>query len=171
MADTLARPEIRRATVDDAGELARYMTAIMAENLDTIPQRGPMSEERQRELIEKAECGGRSFFMLAVHRDRIVGMADIRVGESRHDEHASQLGISIAKEWRGRGLGRELMNATVAAARAVPGLCRIELECVTWNIGAIELYRSLGFEIEALKRKSVNFRGQPEDEYLMALVW
>ena len=42
---------------------------------------------------------------------------------------------------------------------------------MTWNTGAIALYEALGFQMEGRKRKAVNLRGRPEDEFLMALVW
>ena len=52
-----------------------------------------------------------------------------------------------------------------------PGVCRLELEVVPWNLPAIGLYRSLDFVVEGTKSKAINLRGQPEDLIMMALTW
>jgi len=162
---------IRRATMADTKAMAEYMTAVMGEGLDTIPRRGPRSEELQCSLLEKAAANGRTFFLMAFDGEKIVAFVEVHFGDDPSNDHAAWLGVTVAKEWRGKGLGRRIMKAAIAAAKAVPGACRIELLCVSWNTSAVELYKSLGFTIEGVKRKAVNFRGKPEDEYLMALVW
>ena len=98
-------------------------------------------------------------------------MVDIFAGEKPHDRHAGVLAISVLKDWRGRGVGRLLMDGGVAEARKWPDFCRIELLCTPWNEPAIALYKSLGFVTKAVKRKAIDLRGRPEDELLMALVW
>ena len=40
-----------------------------------------------------------------------------------------------------------------------------------WNTGAIALYESLGFVLEARMKYAMNLRGRPEDMLLMALTW
>ena len=79
--------------------------------------------------------------------------------------------MSVAKAWRGRGVGRKLLAAAIDRARDWPGFCRIELECVAWNTAGVRLYESLGFVLEARKTKAINLRGRPEDMLLMALTW
>jgi RimJ/RimL family protein N-acetyltransferase len=79
--------------------------------------------------------------------------------------------MSVARRWRGRGVGRKLLAAAIDETRQWPGFCRIELECVAWNQPGVRLYESLGFVLEARKTKAVNLRGRPEDMLLMALTW
>jgi len=78
----------------------------------------------------------------------MVGLVGIVGGQSDFDRHQGTPGISVARGWRGQGLGRALMEGAIAEARSGPGFCRIELICVTWNTNAIALYESLGFTIE-----------------------
>lgn len=54
-------------------------------------------------------------------------------------------GIGVAKEQRGRGVGRALMNAVLEVAPAT-----VELEVIEQNEPAIKLYESLGFETTRL---------------------
>jgi putative acetyltransferase len=109
--------------------------------------------------------------LLALHGEKVVGMLDLSAGERSDNRHAGRFGMSVARRWRGRGIGRKLLAAAIEVAREWPGFCRIELECVAWNAAGIRLYQGLGFVIEARKTKAVNLRGQPEDMLLMALTW
>ncbi len=170
----MAETAIRKATPDDAALTAAYMRALRAEvkaGLDTVPWREPPSETQQREYLERMEANPHACQFVALADGQVVGMADIHGGEGAHDRHAGWLGISVAPDWRGKGLGRRLMLAAIAEAKSWPEFCRIELVVVPWNTAGIKLYESLGFVTEARKRKAVNFRGRPEDELLMALVW
>ncbi len=162
---------IRRATMDDAAAMAEYMNALGEEKLDTINPRQPITVEQERAFLQIAFDNPRAFYLIALDGPRVVGMLDVHAGKKPHDNHQGGLGISIAKDWRGRRVGRRLMQRAIEETKQWPGFCRIELDVVSWNAGAIALYESLGFVREAVKRKAVNFRGLPEDEYQMALVW
>jgi ribosomal protein S18 acetylase RimI-like enzyme len=79
------------------------------------------------------------------------------------------LGIGLLPEFRGKGIGRRLMQRTIDAAFAL-GLTRIELTVREENVNAIALYKSLGFEVEGLHRKAACIEGQYENLYSMALL-
>jgi putative acetyltransferase len=162
---------IRRAHIGDAAVLAAYMTSLFAEQLDTISPRPAPSAEDEAEFIRQVETSERAFILLAMNGDEVIGMLDLRAGTNPARQHAGQLGLSVAKDWRGRGIGRRLVERAIRLAGEWSGFCRIELECVPWNTPAIRLYQSMGFVVEGRKRKAVDLRGQPEDDLLMALVW
>jgi RimJ/RimL family protein N-acetyltransferase len=155
----------------DAQAMSEYMAALVAERLDTISVRIRPSVEDEREWVLRSEIADRMLILLAVDGEEVIGMLDLSAGDRPDNRHAGRFGMSIAKRWRGRGIGRKLLSAAIAATREWPGFCRIELECVAWNEPGIRLYESLGFELEARKAKAVNLRGRPEDMLLMALTW
>ncbi len=162
---------IRPARLFDAPAMVDYMDALIAERLDTISLRAVPSLEDERDWILRTEISERVFILLAVHGESVVGILDLSAGERPDNRHTGRFGMSVARRWRGRGIGRKLLAAAIEAAREWPGFCRIELECVAWNAAGIRLYESLGFVLEARKTKAINLRGRPEDMLLMALTW
>ncbi len=162
---------IRPAQTDDAAAMVAYMTDLTAEGLDTISVRYPPTLEDEREMVLRTKVSERVLILLAFAGDEMVGMLDLSAGTRPSDRHAGQFGMSVAKAWRGRRVGRKLLAAAIEEARGWPGFCRIELECAPWNAPAIALYEGLGFVVEARRRKALNLRGQPEDMLLMALTW
>jgi RimJ/RimL family protein N-acetyltransferase len=162
---------IRPARLFDAPAMVDYMDALIAERLDTISVRIVPSLEDERDWILRTETSDRVFILLAMHGESVVGILDLSAGERPDNRHTGRFGMSVARRWRGRGIGRKLLAAAVETAREWPGFCRLELECVAWNAAGIRLYESLGFVLEARKTKAINLRGRPEDMLLMALTW
>jgi RimJ/RimL family protein N-acetyltransferase len=162
---------IRPAKMFDAQAMSEYMAALIAERLDTISVRNCPTVEEEREWVLRSGISDRMLILLAVDGEEVIGILDLSAGDRSDNRHAGRFGMSIAKHRRGRGIGRKLLTAAIAATREWPGFCRIELECVGWNEPGIRLYESLGFKLEARKAKAVNLRGRPEDMLLMALTW
>jgi RimJ/RimL family protein N-acetyltransferase len=163
--------EVRAAREDDAAAMTDYMAALTAERLDTISQRETPSLEDERDWVMRAAFAERGFILLALAGPEVVGILDLWAGERPDNRHAGQFGMSVARSWRRRGVGRRLLEAAIAEVRAWPGFRRLQLECVAWNAPAIALYESLGFVVEGRMVKAINLRGAPEDMLLMALTW
>ena len=162
---------VRRAREADAPAVADYMAGLMAERLDTISRREIPTVPEERDWILRATMVERGTILLALAEDDVIGVLDLWAGEREDNRHAGRFGMSVARGWRGLGVGRRLLARAIDEARAWPGFCRLELECVAWNAPAIALYESLGFALEARMSKAINLRGTPEDMLLMALVW
>ena len=100
---------------------------------------------------------------------RIVGWCDVVRKELPIYSHTGVLGIGLLPVWRGRGIGRQLMQKTIDAA-IEQGFTRIELGVRAHNKNAQHLYESLGFFIEGLKRRECKVNGVYEDSYIMSLL-
>ncbi|KQV84741.1 ribosomal-protein-alanine acetyltransferase [Massilia sp. Root351] len=60
-------------------------------------------------------------------------------------DEAHLLNVAVAQEWQGQGLGRFLLNQSVACARGL-GMESMLLEVRPSNVRALELYQRYGFE-------------------------
>lgn len=163
---------IRTAGVEDAGAMVAFLTDLYADpDLDTIARRTPPTREEERGVIRRAASLPNAFFLLAWAGDDLVGMLDLWASEQAEYRHTGRLGMSVARAWRGQGVGGALMAEAIRRARTWDGFCRIELEVAAWNARGIALYERAGFRHEARRTKGINLRGEPEDSLLMALVW
>ncbi|MFB2561598.1 GNAT family N-acetyltransferase [Rhizobium sp. IMFF44] len=122
-------------------------------------------EETRIFVLGMIEKGNPQF--VALDDKKVVGWCDIsRHGFSSH-AHAGKLGMGILPAYRGRGLGRRLIETTLLAARNA-GMERIELSVHSDNDRAIALYEKVGFVREGLARNSVRIDGRYKDAIHMA---
>ena len=119
------------------------------------------------DLLQKIEPG--TCRLVGEYEGRIVASAGLHLaGTSMRRSHVRMLGIGIAPEWQGKGLGRLLMQRLIAWADDWAGVLRIELVVHADNDRAIALYRSLGFAEEGLHRAYAMKDGRYVDAYFMA---
>jgi ribosomal protein S18 acetylase RimI-like enzyme len=98
----------------------------------------------------------------------VVGWVDIERVAWEGMRHVGRLGMGLLPEFRGRGLGRMLLQAALTAA-AHAGLRRVELEVYASNGPAIALYRAMGFDDEGRKVGARELDGRPDDLLVMAM--
>jgi ribosomal protein S18 acetylase RimI-like enzyme len=130
---------VRRATVADAGEVARLLHEFNTEYGDPTPGVEALTE-RVRHLLEQGEM------TVLLGGERPDGIALFRLRPSIWteglDAHLEEL--YVAPERRGEGIGRALLEATMDAAREA-GAVRIDLGTSVDDTAAIGLYESCGF--------------------------
>lgn len=100
---------------------------------------------------------------VAVADGVVVGSADLGWAG------ASELGMAILREWRGRGIGSALLRACIDWAEA-NDIVKMELQVWPHNEAAIALYEKFGFEREGyLKRHYRRRNGEIWDCIIMGL--
>ena len=107
--------------------------------------------------------------LVAVQGTELVGWCDVLplVGQMR--AHSGVLGMAVAAEFRGQGVGRRLIEGALALADQ-QGLARVELTVHADNHNAQALYQSVGFEHEGTQRRGWCLEGQYFDVHHMARV-
>ena len=96
----------------------------------------------------------------------VVGWCDVLPGWADAVKHCGTLGMGVAASHRGQGIGRRLMEATLAHAER-QGISRVELEVRADNAPAIRLYERAGFVHEGRKRCGMRFDGVDFDSLTM----
>lgn len=99
---------------------------------------------------------------------KTVGIIGLTVGRNPRVKHTGSIGIMIHRDYQGKGIGRALFNKIIDLADNWLMLVRLELGVFTDNERAINLYKSLGFEIEGIRKYAIIQNGKYADDYLMA---
>ena len=147
-----------RAAVDVVAREKKYLTFLEA----------PPLADTTKFVLANIEQGNPQFVVLS--GGNVVGWCDVLRNTKRVVFwHCGTLGIGLLPEFRGRGIGRQLMQTTIEAAWQC-GVTRIELTVREHNANAIALYKSFGFQIEGLQRNAVRLDGQYQSVYAMALL-
>jgi len=80
----------------------------------------------------------------------------------------AELALAVRPDRQGRGIGRALLEALLDLSDRWLLLERLELFVFADNERAVRLYRSLGFEVEATRRRSSVRGGRLAEDLLMA---
>jgi RimJ/RimL family protein N-acetyltransferase len=123
-----------------------------------------------RAFVEMILRGAGVQFVALNAADEVVGWCDALRLDQETFRHGWRLGMGLLPAVRGRGVGRRLADAAIAAAKA-QGAERIELEVFASNVRAIALYETLGFVREGVKRRARKLDGVYDDVVLMALLF
>ena len=160
---------IRYPEVGDLEKLLQYINTLSDEKTfiryqgehETLESEEKWLKKRIKEIEEK-----KTVHLLVFSGDTLAGACEIHMMD-KTEKHVGILGITIAKNFRGDGLGKMLMNLIIEEAKKeLPGLKIITLQVFSTNEIAINLYKSVGFINYGLLPKGVSRNNKFEDEVL-----
>ena len=117
----------------------------------------------QMKLIEN---NGVVFY--AVDGANVVGWCDVFPFENERLCHRGMLGMGVTPEFRGKGLGTQLMDETIIKCRKTT-LEKLELTVYDSNKSAIGLYEKFGFQKEGYIKHYRKLDGKYFDVHQMGL--
>jgi RimJ/RimL family protein N-acetyltransferase len=158
---------IRPTTDEDAPGLNHLVTAVARERAFLGSTEGFGLEQTRGYLAHLRQGGGVA--LVAVEADRVVGWVDIARGPFEGLTHYGRLGMGLAADVRGHGLGRLLLARAVDEAFEI-GLDRVELEVFASNTRAVALYRRAGFVAEGCRRCARKLDGVCDDILMFGLL-
>ncbi len=123
------------------------------------------AEDSVRQRLFKP--GSNAVSLVAERSGQVVGSAGLMPYSGRR-AHVGTIGMGVHDDFRRRGIGRALLTALLDVADNWLGLRRVELDVNVDNVGAIALYRALGFELEGTARQSILRDGVLVDAHWMA---
>jgi len=156
---------IRSAEPHDAPGIAALVGQVGT--FEGTLQLPDMPAATRLEFLQRVEP--QSCKLVALDGERIVGSAGLHAAHSSlRRSHVRGLGIGIAREWQGRGLGRLLIGRLLDWADNWAAVLRIELTVHADNGRAIDLYRRMGFIEEGRHRAYALKDGRYVDALFMA---
>ncbi|MBN3758692.1 GNAT family N-acetyltransferase [Paraburkholderia sp. Tr-20389] len=141
--------------------------AAFGQSYDEAIERGPSQFDSMLSGMRAAEG---SFLLGAFSppAGAMVGTVGL-MRETRHKERHKGyvIGMYVADEAAGRGVGRALLTALIARAAQVDGLRQIMLLVTSANASARGLYESLGFRVYGTEPDALCIDGVFHDADLM----
>ena len=153
--------EVRDGRVEDVRALVELYAAV-ADERDGIATEPPVDlDTRTSEFTDAIDRT-----IVALAGNEFVGL--LHLGPGRHG--FAEVGMLVAREWRGRGVGSALLAAAIERARA-DGLHKLSLEVFPHNDAGLALYRKFGFVEEGRRVKQYRrASGELWDSVVMGLL-
>ncbi|MBY6096460.1 GNAT family N-acetyltransferase [Ferrimonas balearica] len=158
---------IRRAEPSDAEALQATMSAEICFS-NTLQLPWPSLTMWQQRL---AQLGPDQHLLVAENdMGEVVGNLMLAQASNPRRRHVAEIGMAVAPEWQGRGVGSALLQAAIKLGEQWLALTRLELDVYTDNEAALALYRRHGFEPEGIARAAAFRDGARVDVMRMARV-
>lgn len=103
--------------------------------------------------------------------NKLVGMSGWYREEKQKLNHiANIVSVYVSPTFRGQGLGRKLVAASVEEAQSQPGVTKLQLGVITTQKNAYQLYHSLGFQKVGHQKQAIKVGARFYDEFLLEMI-
>lgn len=162
---------IKKACVDDAEAVLAYLKQVGSEsNMLSFGKEGiGLRVEQEREFIEKLETNACSGMFLGIKNGEIVSIFNLFQMEKERFNHIAEIGCSVRKAYWHQGIASRMLEHLNSYAKASNQLRVLELEVLTNNIAAINLYKKFGFCVYGTFHKRMHLDGCDYDSHFMNL--
>ncbi|HEX9411593.1 MAG TPA: GNAT family N-acetyltransferase [Actinomycetota bacterium] len=159
---------VRPAGPKDAASFLEMWRAVIAERKHVRTERASESARFYRRRYFRRSWSDDQASIVAVHGDRVIGHLNVSREDSPVTRHVASIGMAVASDWRGKGVGSALMSEAIRWGHRF-GVEKLALSVYPDNEPALALYRKFGFQEEGRltghSKKSIGYR----DEIVMGL--
>jgi L-amino acid N-acyltransferase YncA len=114
-----------------------------------------------------ADHGSRHPVIVASVGGTVVGWASLnRFNPRPAYDHVADFSVYIEREWRGKGIGRQLLDRLIELAREI-GFHKMVLSALAFNQAGIALYTRAGFSTVGVYREQGQLDGEWVDTLIM----
>lgn len=163
-----SRISLRPSRADDAEGFHDCLDAVARDSLMLGQSQAPQLERVQGFIANVVDAGHPQWLALA--GEQVIGWCDAIPLWADGLAHRAQFGIGLRRDWRGRGLGRQLAEMVIRQAGRDGRIARLDLEVRADNLPAIRLYESLGFVTEGRRAMGLCHRGVYFETLEMGLI-
>lgn len=155
---------IRPATPADAAAIGRIYNQGIRDRIATLETEERTPEERAQWLAAR---GPRHPVLVAEVDGAVVGWASLNAFNPRRAyDHVADFSLYVERAWRGRGVGRQLLDALIGRAREL-GYHKLVLSAFPWNEAGMRAYRRAGFRVVGTYREQGLLDGRWVDTIVM----
>jgi L-amino acid N-acyltransferase YncA len=155
---------IRAAEPADADAIAVIYNQGIEDRLATLETQTRSAAERRGWLTAR---GPRHPVLVSEANSRIVGWGSLNPFNPRPAyDHVADFSVYVERGWRGRGVGRRLLEALIARGGEL-GYHKLVLAAFPFNAAGVALYRRLGFTEVGVYREQGQLDGKWVDVVVM----
>lgn len=163
---------VRTAEEDDRDALAAVVDAVASEESYIEAETVAAALDYDEAVIRHNDVMSRLFFLAEVSHDdgddETVGWVHLDLPEAEKLAHTAQLTVGLVPEYRGKGIGRLLLDRGVRWARE-HGYEKLYNSVPATNERAISFLEDHGWEIEAVREDHYHIDDEYVDEVMMAV--
>ena len=160
----MAELTVRPARENDAEAIARIYNQGIEDRVATLETELRTPEERRRWMAAR---GPRHPVIVAEAAGTVVGWASLNQFNPRPAyQHVADFSVYVDRDWRGKGVGRRLLEAVIELAREI-GYHKMVLATFPTNEGGVRLYERLGFSRVGVYHEQGMLDGQWVDTLIM----
>lgn len=150
------------AKVEDAAEILEVIKKLGDETINypfTSEDYG-MDEKSQALFIDMMDKMENSLFLVAKYDQKVVGIFTLEGGKKYRTYHLANLGIGVLKEYWNKGIAKKLMSKGLTWAENGEYIGKIDLQVVSENKVAVDMYKKFGFQVEGRIKRSLFIDGE-----------
>jgi RimJ/RimL family protein N-acetyltransferase len=162
----------RYVSIGDHEAITDYMNTISDEKIFISFQGEKLTYEDEKKFVigeVKNIKEHKSVTILALHENKIIGMSGINL-KVRVENHVGEFGITVAKDFRGDGIGKIFVKTMIEEAiKNCSGMKIVSLGVFSNNTVAISLYKKFGFIQHGCLPKGIKYKDSFVDRVEMYL--
>lgn len=163
--------KIRAVTKGDGAQLIALFSALDSETQFMMFEPGERQtniEQQEKYISDFVATSSKSMFVAIDEASlEIAGFISGIGGGVSRNKHSIYCVVGLRQKYSGQGIGKQLLNTLISWAE-LNHFHRIELTVMEHNKKAISLYKSCGFEVEGIKRNSMNVGDSYINEFYMS---
>ncbi|MFE4705625.1 GNAT family N-acetyltransferase [Peribacillus simplex] len=146
---------IRTGELEDAEAVLDVQNSVISEGeyFIAVSEEFNKTPEQQRDWIQRLLENERETIIVAEINGEVIGWIGFQSENRKRMSHKGSFGMMIRKNYRGKGIGKELIKALLEWAEANPFIEKVSLGVFSTNQRAISLYKKMGFVEEGRKIK------------------
>jgi len=159
---------LRPATAADAEAICLVYNQGIEDRIATLETELRTPEERRQWLAAR---GPRHPVYVAIAKDHpedmVVGWSSLNVYNPRPAyQYVADFSVYVEREWRGKGVGRRLLEHLIEQARAL-GYHKMMLSTFPFNASGLALYERMGFSQAGVFHEMGQLDGRWVDTLIM----
>lgn len=123
----------------------------------------------EQKIIATFAASPNQLFIMAEDEGKMVGLLHVEASHKKRLRHIGEFGITVAKEYWGKGVGTRLIEYMINWARESGIIRKLNLKVIITNEKAVSLYKKFGFKIEGQISRDAFVEGEFLDTYCMGL--